>query len=424
MIKQLAVLWIFATLLSMTAFANPNKSQDQRTISLEFRDPRRSFEANTAMWQTLNQSIAHGLDQIGTSTCLEKSVWSRAVLFSAGLWTNTMLRFYSHELAHEYVYRNNHVHVHNALDFRHWKSSYIPGFYYPGWKQSQLDPNVLNDKELISATVTGLNQDEQNARAAWGISLDRESISFYDAQSFLLSKFRDVEYIAKSGSDEAPFAPGQQIHELQYDIYAKTPHLFDDVNLYRLALLNDGVNISTKQLMNRALFADVLSWHTWESVWSLLSYLLAGPHSAKPFAFKVGDNVHILPPLFSHYMTLSGSFFNSSCRIGLNDFQVQLDIGSIIGFTKIEAFQRYRIGAKALNIKITSAWLTQPYIFTNGRSGLHLDGVSVGLDNIISISHQLAFLARAEYNQNDLLENVVKCEQNGFQAVFGMRAIF
>ena len=408
----------------MNGFANPNGKKSQRTIALELRDPRSSFESNTATWQTFNQSVALGIDWLNNSKDWRAKTWARAGLFVGGLWSNAMLRFYSHEVAHEYVYRSNNIRIHNALDFRSWKNSYIPALYYPSWKQSTVDPNLLNEDELISATVAGLNQDELNAETAWQSSFERESISFYDAQSYLLTKLRDVEYIAKSGSDEAPFAAGQKIHQLQYDVYAVTPHLFDDVNLYRLALLNNNVDISNQQLMNRALFADMMSWFTWESVWSLFSYLKSGENSSRLFSFQLAENVQLVPPLFSHYMTTSGSFFNSSYVLLVNDKKYQIDIGSMIGFTRIEAFRHYRFGLKALDIELQRFWHISPYVYANGRSGLNIDGYSVGFINIVPFSQNLAATVKFEYNKNDIVKNLVKRERKGLQTVFGVRIEF
>lgn len=355
---------------------------------------------------------------------LDEHIWSRSMLFAGGLWSNAMLRFYSHEAAHEYVYRDHNLSIHNSLDFQNWKSSYIPGLYYPSWNQTQIDPYLLNEDELISATVAGLNQDELNADAVWRFSIERNAISFYDAQSFLLTKFRDVEYIAKTGSDEAPFAPGQKLHQLQYDVYSITPYLFDDVNLYRLALLNNGQKISTRQLMNRALFADVLSWHTWENAWSLFAYLLKGDSSVQPFSFQIGESIKLMPPLFSHYMTTTGSFFNSAYIVAVQEHKFQVDIGSVIGFTKIDAFHRYRVGLKFFNMEVTRFVISQPYVYINGESGFHFNGYSIGCDNIIPITNRLAATLKLEYHQNDLLESLVKHEHNGFQSVFGMRMLF
>ncbi len=389
---------------------------------MELRDPRSSFESNTAAWHTMNQSIALGLDVVGTKG-LHDNFLSRTGLFVSGLWTNSALRFYSHEAAHEYVYRAHNVTIRNALDFQNWKSSYIPGIYYPSWNQTRIDPGLLDEEELISATVAGLNQDELNADAVWRYSLSQNAISFYDAQSFLLTKFRDVEYIAKSGSDEAPFAPGQRLHQLQYDVYAETPHLFDDVNLYRLALLNNGHRISNQQLMNRALFADVMSWHTWENAWAAIAYVIKGENSIQPFSVELGKDLRLAPPLFSHYLTTEGSFFNSAYVFDYKENRIQIEVGSMIGFTTINAFRSYRFGIKAFDRKLTRSWSIQPYFYLNGQSSI-IDGHSLGFENIISFSNNLALTIKLEHNQNDHFENLIKREHDGFQSVFGFQMIF
>lgn len=422
--KTKIVVWIIATLLiTVNSFANPSTEKKHRTIAFEFRDPRQSFESNATAWHAMNQSLALGLESIGAKG-LNQHALSRAALFAGGLWTNSALRFYSHEAAHEYVYRAHQVPIRNSLDWQQWKSSYIPGIFYPSWTQTHIDPYLLNEEELISATIAGLNQDELNADVVWHSSMQRNAISFYDAQSYMLTKFRDVEYIAKSGSDEAPFAPGQQLHQLQYDVYAETPHLFDDVNLYRLALLNSGQKISTQQLMNRALFADLLSFHTWENVWAIAAYLFKGKSSIEPFSFQLGESFKMMPPLFSHYMTTDGSFFNSSYLFELRHQKFQLDIGSVIGFTQIDAFKVYRFGFKTFDIQMSRIWHIQPYLYLNGQSGFSINGHSLGFENVVSVSPRLALTLKLEHNNNDLFENIVKREHNGFQSVFGFQMIF
>ena len=77
-----------------------------------------------------------------------------------------MLRYYSHEAAHEYAYRQNNLSVDNSINWRKWKSSYIPGIYYPSWEQKSLDPGSLSEAELLASITAGLNQDELNAAAA------------------------------------------------------------------------------------------------------------------------------------------------------------------------------------------------------------------------------------------------------------------
>ena len=386
----------------------------------EFRDPRYSFEANANTWHTLNQTAAFGADILTESKHMNRA-WARSALFAGALWSNTMLRFYSHEIAHEYVYRHKNISIQNSLNLQSWTSSYIPGIAYPSWQRSQVDVDRLNGQELIAATAAGLNQDEFNAEISWRSSFQHGFTTFYDAQSYVLTKFRDVEYIIKSGSDEAPFAPGQRIQQLQYDVYAETPHLFDDVNLYRLALLNNGISISNQHLLNRALFADALSWHSWESLYALFSYLSSGKNKTRLFSFSIGENVEIMPPLFSHYMTPSGSFFNSSYVLNMNNIRLRLDIGSMIGFTNINAFQRYRFGLKALDVDLTSFWHIQPYFYINGQSGLNFSGQSIGIDNILHYSRTLALFFKAEYNYGDILENEIKREKTGFQTVLGFR---
>lgn len=401
--------------------AQPSTQQASRILVFECRDPRTSFESNTAAWQTLNQSIAWGIDALNTSKGWNANLTRRSALFLGSLWLNSMLRFYSHEVAHEYVYRRHGIAMKNSLDFNHWKSSYLPGIYYPAWEQRTVDPSRLSAEDLISATVAGLNQDELNAKAMWSTSFRRNEFSFYDAQAYLLTKVRDVEYIRRSGSEEAPFAPGQQIHQLHHDVYAETPHLFDDVNLYRLALFNNGITISNRQLLQRALLADALSWHTWETLYAMAAYWIQGRASSTVFSWSIHPHLTVSPPLFSHYMTPEGSFINSTYRIKYHQQRLQLELGALIGFQRLHSMQRYRLGFHLLEIRVTPLWHVQPRLYVNGRSGFHFDGFSIGVDQTLSVFQTMALLVDVEYNHNDLFENLLKFKDNGWQAVFGVQ---
>ncbi len=343
---------------------------------------------------------------------------ARLGLFAAGAWLNAALRFYSHETAHEYVYRHKNLAIDSGLDFLHWKSTTIPGFFYPAWKQSPLDPALLADDELILATVGGLNQDEINAARNWRAVSDRGVLSFYDSQAYLLTKLRDVQYILQSGSDERPFAPGMRTDQLHRAVAVRTPHLYDDVNLYRLALLNNGFDITNDQLLKRSLLADALSWRTWESFYALFAYLFRGRAAVPVVSFR-RYGLAITPPLISHYLMTDGSYFNVSLDAAVGEHRLNFAFGAVIGFDASQK-QGVRFGVASGAVHLTDRWATAPFLFLNRRRQ-KFSGISLGLRNSLLLTQRLSLLVDFEYNRNDILQNGVQLKKDGFYSTIGLR---
>jgi hypothetical protein len=419
LIKKTLVIWIFSALHIGAALANPNPQQSRRTLLFELDDPRSSFDANTATWQMLNGWIARGADHLTTKRENDTG-WARLGIFTAGLYLNSMLRYYSHEIAHEYVYRHNHISVSNSLNMQQWKSSYIPGLYYPAWRQNSLDPASLNDDEILASITSGLNQDKLNATATWLALNLRGSYSFYEAQAYLLTSLRDIDYIIRSKSEETPFPPGMQIHQLQQNIFADHPHLYDDVNLYRLMLLNSDTQISNRQLLNRSLFASVFSWQTWESFYAIANYLHHG-QSTTPVIFTIGEKIRISPPLFSHYLANGSSFMNSLFMIKVADQNLHFELGSKLGFLKLNAFENWRIGVKVYNISLTNSFGIQPFIYLNAHNIQNFAISSVGLEGILNVTPSIGVWAGIQFNKDDILENEIKAYNPGIRSRFGLR---
>lgn len=249
-------------------------------------------------------------------------------------------------------------------------------------------------------------------------------MSAFDAQAFLLTKLRDVAYMIGSGSEERPFAPGLEIHQLLRTVNERAPNLYDDVNLYRLILLNSGLHVTNRRLLQRALAVDVLSLRTWESLYSMLAFVIHGDISTKLFSISLGRNITVTPPLFSNYLASSGSFVNSSVMLGVNGRQARLEFGSMIGFGNTGFFQGCRLGLVAPGLKINRNWYIQPFAAINTTAGRRMSGYSLGMEHSFHFIKNMAFILKIELNRNDILENLVKQEHNGFHAIAGLRRTF
>jgi len=314
-----------------------------------------------------------------------------------------MLRYYSHEMAHEYLYRNSDATIHSGPELNRWTSSYLPGFYYPFWQKSAAESASFSDDQLLLAIAAGLNQDELNARTVWRNDLAGRYIDYYNALSFLLTKFRDDAYILSSGSDERPFASGQKVDHLSQAVFADSPQLYDDMNLYRLALLNQGIEVSNGRLLRQSLAADLLTWKTWQSIYTLFQFI-RGESSPK--------NIRMPLPLISYYLTPSGGFYNLEFPLNLSNHQLLILNFGVQPLQQTGFNRPLRFGAEFSALHLGSRLELAPFAYwtLNNQVG---DGVSVGVNSYWYLHQNTALWLLFEYHQNDLLQDIVKSEKQG-----------
>jgi hypothetical protein len=376
---------------------------------VQFSNPQLTFDANTQVWFSLNQGIAFGMDALDSKLGAENRWPGRAALLCAALWSNAMLRYYSHEMAHEYLYRNSGSPIRSGPAVDHWTSSYLPGFYYPVWQKSAAAPDAFSEDQLLLAIVAGLNQDEINARTVWRDDLNRQYHDYYNAVSFLLTKFRDDAYILSSGSDERPFAPGQKIDHLAETVFSKNPQLFDDMNLYRLALLNKGVEVTSASLLHRSLAADLLTLKTWQSLYTLFQFIRGE---------SLPENTRMPLPLVSYFLTPNGGFYNLEFPLPLphNRF-LFLDFG--VQSADQTAFSPpLRFGAEFSTLHLGSRLELTPFAHWTLNHQID-DGFSIGVNSFWRLRRSLDIWLLLEYHQNDILENTIKGKKQGAEIRFG-----
>jgi hypothetical protein len=376
---------------------------------VQFSDPRLSFDANTQAWFSINQSVAFGLNVLDLRLDASSRWPARVAQLSAGLWANAMLRYYSHEMAHEYLYRNSGAPIHSGPELSQWTSSYLPGFYYPLWQKNAVESVSFSDDQLLLAIAAGLNQDELNARTVWRNDLTGRYIDYYNALSFLLTKFRDDAYILQSGSDERPFAPGQKIDHLSQAVFADSPQLYDDMNLYRLALLNQGIEVNNGKLLRQSLAADLLTWKTWQSIYAVFQFIRGGG-SLK--------NIKIPLPLISYYLTPSGGFYNFEFPLHMAHNRLMLVNFGIQSVKQTALNRPLRFGAEFSALHLGSRLQLAPFAYWTLNTQID-DGFSVGVNSYWHFHQSTALWLLFEYHQNDVLQDIVKSEKPGARIRIG-----
>lgn len=321
-----------------------------------------------------------------------------------------MLRYYSHEIAHEYIFQAEGFKFSGKPNLARWTSSYLPIFYYPKWEKHPNDLQKYEDDQLLFAVTAGLNQDEWNARTLWRRELDEKS-DYHSAAGYLLTKFRDVAYLLTAGSEERPFASGQSLAQLSQRIYIETPSLYDDVNLYRLAMLNKGITVTNAELLRQNLAADLLSTKTWESLYSLTRFALYGDRRD----MRLPLQLHV-----EYYLTSDGGFYQAEFPLKVFNRRTIFSLGKPAGSRN--AFRNLRFGIESYSIPIGANLQVAPFGFWTFSE--RNPGGSVGAQIQVCSSRRFTPWIQISFAKNDMLENRIKGEKNGFEIKLGLARIF
>ncbi|MDZ7371018.1 MAG: hypothetical protein ONB12_07610 [candidate division KSB1 bacterium] len=406
MIPSRAVIVLLLSCLIGQAAATPF---EKHTVTVELRDPRGSFEANSHLWEALNYGFSRAWSTTDGRLKLSRSFVPRLFLLGAFLWSNSMLRYYSHEIAHEYIYRNDGFKFSGKPNLSRWTGTYLPIFYYPRWEKQPNDLQKYDDDQLLFAVTAGLNQDEWNARTLWRRELDEKS-DYYSAAGYLLTKFRDVAYLLTAGSEERPFASGQSLAQLSQRVYNEAPNLYDDVNLYRLSLINKGITLTNAELLRQNLAADLLSTKTWESLYVLGRFAFTGDKSS----IKLPVQLNV-----TYFLTAAGGFYQAEIPLHVFAHPAILSLGKPA--SRRDFLRRIRIGIEAYPIALAPKLQIAPFGWWTFDS---IHGGAAGAQIQYGTPQRLAPWLRLSFAKDDLVENHVKGKKNGFELTFGLSKAF
>jgi len=409
-------------------------SMPKRTIVLDMKNPLDTFEANSNAWYSLSQLAGKGNDLIGKKGKLDNYLLGRGALFVADYYFTAALEYYSHEIAHDFEFRKKGIKNGFNLDSKNMRNAFslvhLDSYFnlpYPEYMQKPSSYLRLYEDEeaFFRNIVNGLNQDEFNAKTNWENSISKKYLDFCDATSFLATKFKDVSYVSGNFEDRRPDQRNFSLEEfVQHNFNDEKKNLWRDDDLYTNYLYNKGINLSKKDYFKQALTADLLSVHTWDSMKGIWNYLLKGKRSTKTTLFEVGKT-KITPPLINHYLTSNGSFYDATSVInprGKNS--VKLSLGIDADFIGEGEVNHLRFGGEYQNIDVGKVKIS-PFIYVNtARSNLDYKGFSAGAKASLPVSKNVHLRSKVEYNQNDILENAVKGEENGFNFVAGIEKSF
>lgn len=383
-----SVLISLSSLFPSIANAQPKETTIQREAKIDFADPEKNFESNSALWYSIDQTIGKGTDVLYKNwrDSFGKRVLALAIE-SEILYVND---FWSHEFAHNREMKR-YGDASASLKFNDFLA---------------LNKNVVRTRHYaptveqnLNAIVAGLNQNEYNSYTTFKNNLD--TLSVHDSLSFLMNKVYDVAYILTSPPAEKGGDPEN----------------------YILFLEDKDVNLSKKNYLIQAWLADLFSVQTADSLETIHHYLADGQLTKKPTRFYFG-RIAVTPPLINHYLTNKGSFYNITSIIGATGRNsLEVSAATPINFIGDGKVDNYRAGIQINNLRVKGFKLSPSYHFDTNLSG-HQTGYSAGLQISKALKDNIDLRLKLEHNQNDLLENIVKGEKDGWNFVAGIDVRF
>lgn len=371
-----------------------SEAMPERRWTLDLGNPLRSFEVNSGLRHAVGELVGKGSDVLGIKGRLDGTAAGRIVLIGTHAVLADALEVTSHELAHIREARR-----HGPLDasFRFVSLTNF-GENFP--KRYGYTPTA---DQLLGIVVAGLNQDEYNAYVM--VRAHPDQITVDTAVSFLLAKFfQSYENVVvrdmRDGNDVS------------------------DVKTYLMLLNARGIGLTKQDHASQAALANLLSLTTWASLGAVIEYAADGRRTFRVPTFSV-VGVEATFPLISYFLTPRGGFYNVTSFLNPRAGTVlELSVGTDVDFIGDGRVDLVRLGAQYdLGFGAGGASLhLRPFAYLGMEKSLTYDGIATGLEILWQMTRRLGVKARLEFNRNDVIENVVKVENNGFNLLVSVVA--
>jgi hypothetical protein len=406
-----------------------------RDAVLDSGNPLTDFDSNANWVYSVSQLIGKGTDVLGVQLGLDDHLAARLGMGLVSWYLAAGVRYYSHEIAHDVVYRKCGLDAPFKIDFTDFE------YAYPRYIQKEhviFGTAPFSYDEAIMAKASGFNQDAINSEKFWEKSALSEKINFHDDKFFFMTKMSNLVYRLSAGFQDTRVTPAGQDLQFVFD-YFHTNSIQSDPDTYTMMLANKGIDLTKMHLFFQNFLADALTCFFWESGMSIMKYLIEGKKGCKALNLKLGENSGISPPLINCFLTENGTFYDSSviAKIKNHKFKFNFGVAAEVLFGEGEV-DNLRVGAKYFGselLKAGSFYLSaNPYIHLNtslpftGKS-FGYKGASAGTEFEIGVKlndlkNRFSVFIQLEYNDNDILENKVKMEDHGFNAKVGTKIEF
>lgn len=345
--------------------ANCDVAPIKRVLETDFQHPLATFDSRTKVNYSANQLVDFVLNESE-----DDSLPVRLAKTGLDLYASHLTAYISHEAGHEG----------KDLNFQ-------------GGIRKTLTPKVAPTKKTLETLEqrakyfsSGINQNSINAGLIWE---NGQRHGNFDDSSFLFNSLYGAFYTL----DKDTRSNGNTI---------------DDLEGYCDALSELGIKENPKKLKEKSRIASALTLQNYASVWNIFNYVLRGEANSRPLTFEI-KGLEITPPVFSHYLTDEGSYFQGDVFTNPSG---KVPIKFSVGVQE----DKFRAGAKVYDLKLTDKLSFNPYVYAD-NSGGH----SIGSDLEYRLTNNFNLTSRIEHNHRDILESSVKDKGNGINITAGLK---
>jgi hypothetical protein len=404
--------------ITLNAMVSDSNKKDNlpRLIAINLVNPLANFDSNIRLCYTGTQLMGKAADSLNNSFSLDKSFWGRFFQSFFLIYTDAWFRYVSHEMGHDFQFAKKGVPIHIA--FRWSYDSGLVHYPFPvlDYVRNYHDYTILNGDEEILVHENGLYLEELNAGFAFKEIVLRNSANFDQAFSYVIPKLMDFIYILYVGiHTEYP----------EYDIYAH-----NDIDSYVVLLEKRGIQTSKEKFFYYACAADFLSFATWDSLFAFKDYIIHGKRTYKPTSIII-KNKRILPPNISLFPCPEGYFMNTETYV-LSENEVKNRYLLEFGFgTDLLGgdgrMNTLRLGGKYFtHLSCTDTYEIElnPLFYLNTDNNFVYKGYLLGVDIFFPLYKNISISGQVKYGENDVIENLVKGEENRLRVYLGTKIEF
>jgi hypothetical protein len=337
----------------------------KRVLEADFVHPFATAEARANATYSANQVVDYLLNKSENDSLILR-VGKTAV----DVWGKNFTAYISHEAGHE----RDDLRFGSGIRWRSLTPQIAP---------SERALDTLDEK--LQYCSAGINQNTYNSNIIWE---NGQRFGNFDNTGFLFNSLYGAFYSPDSSTRDGI-------------------NCTNDLEDYCDALAEKGIHETPENLKRKSLITNALTLQNWASVWKSVNYTLNRQTNNEPLTFKIRDT-EITPPIFSHYLTGEGTYFQGDVLVNPRG-QIPIKVSG--GFSD----ERVRGGVKLYGLRLTDKFSLNPFAHVDNHGGHNF-----GTDVNYTLTQNVGLTARVEQNNRDILENDVKNEGNGVNFKLGI----
>jgi len=401
--------------------------QENRFILVPFSNPLHGYDANTITWFSATQLLNTGADFLADKTNLKKSVCGRVSHLILILYLSHAASYYSHEVAHQI--NNKRKNQHFWLDLSDW-SQLVPKFVFNNWKDKYDVDNYLELRRVLAnpevkkfhilKNEAGFYQNLFNSRLINYFSEIYGNTSIEGAVFYIYNHIMPFVYHLRWGLDPVIIS---RFAETFVRIHG------NDVTGYIYYMNKSGIHISRDDWLYFSGLAFFLSGHTINAVRSLYNYLAEGDESTRNVRIPIGSRTSLSMPNFYLYPSILGLYLETEfCLSDIlkagNRLFITLGTGlDSFGARRTGPVDNLRVGGEyyCINIRIAKlAMALSPWGYLHFTQGNEHLGHSIGVNMLTELTGPFRLFTRLEHSREDMIEQVIKNKEEGFNMMWAM----